>query len=199
MFDAPGHGASGRGLTSLPEFARALQAVVQRQGTPDAVVAHSMGGAATALAASWGLDARRFVLLAPAANPSEWARSIGDMLQLNRDVMLRLRERNERRLRISWKELDARVHARRMKAPLLVIHDHLDETVPFSHGADIARMWPGATLIGTSGLGHSDLLHHPQVIAKVLDFVATGSKDGASSNNAEEHQMGRWDAGRMVG
>ena len=38
-------------------------------------------------------------------------------------------------------DLDARVHARRMTAPLLVIHDHRDDTVPFSHGADIARMW----------------------------------------------------------
>ena len=177
MFDAPGHGASGRGLTSMPEFARALQAVVEQEGTPDAVIAHSMGGAATALAASWGLDARRFVLLAPAANPSEWARSIGATLELNRDVMRRLRERSERRLGISWKEMDARVHARRMTSPLLVIHDRQDQTVPFSHGADIARMWPGAILVDTTGLGHSDLLHDPLVISRVLDFVAVGSAD----------------------
>lgn len=190
MFDAPGHGASGRGLTSMPEFARALQAVVEREGTPDAVVAHSMGGAATALAASWGLDARRFVLLAPAANPSEWARSIGAVLELNRDVMQRLRERSERRLRISWKELDARVHARRMTAPLLVIHDHRDETVPFSHGADIARMWPGATLVGTSGLGHRDLLHDPLVISRVLDFVTKGwPEGGVGSKDQLERQV----------
>jgi pimeloyl-ACP methyl ester carboxylesterase len=62
-----------------------------------------------------------------------------------------------------------------MTAPLLVIHDHHDETVPFSHGADIARCWPGATLIGTTGLGHSGLLHDPFVISQVLDFVAAGS------------------------
>ena len=51
--------------------------------------------------------------------------------------------------------------------------------MPFSHGADIARMWPGATLVGTSGLGHRDLLHDPQVISQVLDFVMTGSSAGA--------------------
>ena len=189
MFDAPGHGASGRGLTSMPEFARALQAVVEREGRPDAVVAHSMGGAATALAASWGLDARRFVLLAPAANPAEWARSIGSVLDLDHEVMRRLRERSERRLRLSWKELDARVHARRMTAPLLVIHDHQDETVPFSHGADIARMWPGATLVGTSGLGHSDLLNDPQVISQVLDFLAIGSDRDVAANALLEHAL----------
>ena len=34
-----------------------------------------------------------------------------------------------------------RAHARRMTAPLLVIHDHEDDIVPFSHGADLARLW----------------------------------------------------------
>jgi len=175
MFDAPGHGESGGGLSSMPEFSRSLQAVVERQGAPDAVVAHSLGAAATAFAAASGLSARRFVFLAPAANPAEWGRSIGAMLRLDKGVMRRLRQRSERRLRLKWTDYDARVHARRMSAPLLVIHDHQDETVPFSHGADIASSWPGATLIGTTGLGHSDLLRDPFVISQVLDFVAAGS------------------------
>jgi pimeloyl-ACP methyl ester carboxylesterase len=172
MFDAPGHGESGRGVSSMPEFARSLQAVVERQGPPDAVVAHSLGAAATALAAASGLTARHFVFLAPAANPAEWGRSIGASLRLDKGVMSRLRQRSEQRLRLRWKDYDARVHARRMTAPLLVIHDHHDETVPFSHGADIAQSWPGATLIETTGLGHSDLLRDPLVISQVLDFVA---------------------------
>lgn len=178
MFDAPGHGASGRGLSSVPEFARALNAVVERQGSPDVVIAHSLGAAATALAAAWGLRAPRFVFLAPAANPAEWARSLGAMLRLDKGVMQRLRRRSERRLRFNWDDHDARQHARRMTAPLLVIHDHHDETVPFSHGADIARSWPGARLIATSGLGHSDMLHDPFVISRVLDFVGQGSVAG---------------------
>jgi pimeloyl-ACP methyl ester carboxylesterase len=174
MFDAPGHGASGRGLSSVPEFARSLKAVVERQGAPDVVVAHSLGAAATALAAGWGLNARRFVFLAPAANPADWARSIGSMLRLDKEVMRRLRQRSEQRLRFSWDDLDARLHARGMTAPLLVIHDHKDDTVPFSHGASIARSWPGATLMETSGLGHRDLLNDPLVISRVLDFVTEG-------------------------
>jgi pimeloyl-ACP methyl ester carboxylesterase len=60
-FDAPGHGASGRGMSSMPEFARAIHAVVEREGTAHAVIAHSLGAAATALAVSWGLTAERLV------------------------------------------------------------------------------------------------------------------------------------------
>lgn len=200
MFDAPGHGASGRGPTSMPEFARTLLAVVAREGEPDAVVAHSMGGAATALAAAWGLEARRFVLLAPAANPAEWARSIGEVLALNLDVMRRLRARSERRLRLGWRDLDVRVHARRMSAPLLVIHDHEDDTVPFSHGADIAHHWPGAELVPTSGLGHRDLLNDPAVIGRVLAFLATGTVPTASGTvTALEEELFNRETRRRAG
>lgn len=188
MFDAPGHGASGRGPTAMPDFARTLLAVVAREGAPDAVVAHSMGGAAAALAASWGLEARRFVLLAPAANPAEWARSIGEVLALNLEVMRRLRARSERRLRLGWRDLDVRVHARRMSAPLLVIHDHEDDTVPFSHGADIAHHWPGATLLETTGLGHRDLLNDPAVITRVLEFLGAGARTAASGTAIQLEQ-----------
>jgi pimeloyl-ACP methyl ester carboxylesterase len=171
LFDAPGHGASGKGLSSMPEFARSLQAVVASNGPADAIVAHSLGAAATALATSWGLTARRFVFLAPAANPGDWAAKFATALGLHASVMQRLRARSERRLRFSWNDLDARVHSRRMTAPLLVIHDHQDDTVPFSDGAEIARSWPGARLVETTGLGHRDLLRDPAVLSRVHEFI----------------------------
>lgn len=172
MFDAPGHGASDTGLSSMPEFARAFQAVVDSSGEPDVVVAHSLGAAATALAASWGLPARRYVFVAPAANPAEWAVAFGNMLRLTPTVMERLRSRTEHRLDFNWDDLDARVHARRMTAPLLVIHDRDDDTVPFANGTEIVGSWPGARLVETSGLGHRDILRDPTVIAHVLQFIS---------------------------
>ena len=178
MFDAPGHGASGSGLSSMPEFARALQAVVRHAGEPESVVAHSMGASAAMLAASWGLSSNRFVFVAPAANPADWVAPFGSMLGLSQGVMERLRSRSERRLRISWDELDTRVYARRMALPLLVIHDRDDPTVPFANGRDIAGAWPGARLIETSGLGHSDILRDPGVIDHVLGFLAAGRTHG---------------------
>jgi pimeloyl-ACP methyl ester carboxylesterase len=178
MFDAPGHGASGSGLSSLPEFARALQAVIRQAGEPESVVAHSMGASATMLAASWGLRSQRFVFVAPAANPADWVAPFGKLLGLSPGVMKRLRIRSERRLRISWDDLDTRVYARRMAWPLLVIHDREDPTVPFANGRDIAGAWPGARLLETSGLGHSDILRDSGVIGHVLDFLADRRTQG---------------------
>lgn len=179
MFDAPGHGASGGSMSSMPEFARSLKAVVAIAGSPDSVIAHSLGAAATALAASWGLTAQRFVFVAPAANPAEWAQIFGRMLRLSPAVMDRMRSRSERRLRFSWDDLDARVHARRMVSPLLIIHDRDDATVPFSNGIDLASSWPGARLVETAGLGHSDILRDPGVITNVLQFLNDGRTHAA--------------------
>lgn len=191
MFDAPGHGASGGGLSSMPEFARSLEAVAAHSGEPEIIVAHSLGAAATVLAASRGLTARRYVFLAPAANPPEWAYAFGRMLRLSPTVMERLRARSERRLRFSWDDLDARVHARSMSAPLLVLHDREDTTVPFSNGIELVRSWPGSRLIETTGLGHSDILRDPGVISQVTRFVADGRTHEDPDSSVRPDTTGR--------
>jgi pimeloyl-ACP methyl ester carboxylesterase len=187
-FDAPGHGESGRGLSSMPEFARALQAVVERHGSARAVIAHSLGGAATALAASWGLRAGRFVLLAPSADPAAYAQAFASALGVRPDVMTRLRANSERRLRFRWSDLDVCAMGARMTAPLLLVHDRGDTIVPFAEGAAIAASWPGARLLPTDGLSHRRLLSDPAVVAEAVRFVA-GSSPPLSESAALEHEL----------
>lgn len=171
-FDAPGHGASGRGMSSMPELARTLGAVVEREGAAHAVIAHSLGAAATALSVSWGLAARRLVFLAPPADPPAWIAPLARALALRADVMAELQARSERRLRLRWTDLDVRNVARGMTAPLLVVHDQDDQTVPWREGAAIAAAWPGAQLVTTHGLGHRNIVRAPQVVRDVVAFVA---------------------------
>ncbi|HJS48219.1 MAG TPA: alpha/beta fold hydrolase [Gemmatimonadales bacterium] len=170
-WDAPGHGASGRGMSSMPEFARALAAVVADQGPAHAIVAHSMGASATALAASLGVPAGRFAFLAPAANPASFAIPFARALGAAPEVMRRARARSERRLRFSWNDLDVPRMSERMSAPLLVVHDRQDQVVPFSDGERIAAAWPGARLLATEGLGHRGVIRDPGVVGEVVGFV----------------------------
>lgn len=173
-FDAPGHGAAGRGMSSMPEFGRALMAVVEAYGPAHAVVGHSLGSAAATLAAHWGLDARRFVFLAPPVNPAAWAIPFAAALGLRRDVVEALRTRSERRLRIRWADLDVPSMAARMARPLLVVHDRDDATVPWLDGATIADAWPGARLLTTSGLGHRGVVRDPAIAKEIVRFVSSG-------------------------
>src|SRR5688572_6659062 len=65
-FDGPGHGDSPARLGSLVTQARAVAALARALGPIEAVVAHSVGGAAALLATrSAGVCARRYALIAP--------------------------------------------------------------------------------------------------------------------------------------
>lgn len=186
-WDAPGHGASGRGMSSMPEFARALAAVVASQGPAHAIIGHSMGASATALAASWGVTAGRFAFVAPAANPPGFAVAFGRALGARPDVMRRTRERSERRIRFPWSGLDVTRMAERMTSPLLVVHDQGDRVVSFEDGRRIAAAWPGSRLVATDGLGHRGVTRDPRVVAEVVEFVTDAEPAAAMAAPAGEH------------
>ncbi len=46
--------------------------------------------------------------------------------------------------------------------------------MPYSHGGEIARAWPGAELYTTTGLGHRALLWNPEVIRRTVGFLKAG-------------------------
>jgi pimeloyl-ACP methyl ester carboxylesterase len=170
-FDAPGHGLSGRGMSSIPEFARSLAAVVEREGPAQAIIAHSLGAAATALAVAWGLLVRRLVFLAPPADPASWVAAFARTLGLRDEIVARMKARSEQRLRLHWSELNVPNVAAGMTVPLLVAHDENDERVAWRDGAAIAAAWPGARLLTTRGLGHSGVVRAPEVVRDVVAFA----------------------------
>jgi pimeloyl-ACP methyl ester carboxylesterase len=188
-FDAPGHGDSGRGLSSMPEFARALRVVVERHGPAHAIIAHSLGASATALAAGWGLEAKRYALLAPAADPTAFADAFASALGARPDVMARARASSERRLRFSWDELDVRAVAARMTASAFIVHDHTDDVVPFAEGAAIAAAWPKARMLATTGLGHRGVVRDAQVVNEVVQFVTDAAALPPSAGARLEHEL----------
>lgn len=179
-YDVPGNGASARGMTSMPDYARALMAIAAHTSNgrrPHAVIAHSMGCSGTALALSWGLEVGRLAFLAPAADPPAWLAPFVRALELQPDVVERMRVRSERRLRVRWDDLHVCEIARRLPArpPLLIVHDKHDETVAWNDGSAIAAAWPGSTFISTERLGHRGVTQDDAVVRRVIEFVTGGS------------------------
>jgi len=170
-FDAPGHGASSGRLSSGPEFARAAIAVATAVGPVSAVVGHSLGGFAAALALDGGLPARRAVFIAPSANADSYSEQFASLLGVADPVMESMRARLERRLGFEWENMNIPALAAAMRIPLLVIHDRGDREVPWDNGAAIAGAWPGAELVTTAGLGHHRIVNDPAVIRQVLAFL----------------------------
>lgn len=206
-FDAIGHGASGWGMSSMPEFARSLAAVVSHTAggrAPHAIIAHSFGCAGTALALSWGLAPGRLVFLAPAADPPAWVAPFARALALQDALVERVRTRSERRIRYPWAQMNVCDIAGQLThhPPLLVIHDEGDRTVAWSDGAAITAAWPAALarMVTTRGLGHRGVTSEPSIVRQVVEFVTAGETETARLEHDlffREERSGLLTAARM--
>jgi pimeloyl-ACP methyl ester carboxylesterase len=178
LFDAPGHGDSdhgpaGAGRTHGVEFAKALDAVFCRFGPAEAVVAHSMGTISTYLALRYGwLGAERLVFVAPMVEFD----SLLDQFQQALGFGARTRRALERDVAsfvgVPVADFDARVQAAHVsRRPTLLLTDRGDRQTPYDDVVDLARAID-VPLITTEGLGHRKILRDPEVIERIVDFVA---------------------------
>ena len=171
-FDAPGHGDAGARREAIVDHARATCAVAELAGDVRLVVAHSMGGAAALLATRFGLRAQAFALVAPPTSPAGFVDGFSRAYAISREVREAMLERLERRFGIPVADLDARLDACRLEAPILVVHDEGARAVPVEEGRRIAEAAKDARLVTTRGLGHRRILRAPEVLREVGNFAA---------------------------
>ncbi|MDQ2702833.1 MAG: alpha/beta hydrolase [Pseudomonadota bacterium] len=170
-FDQAAHGRSSGRRTTLPDFACHLLAVGHRFGPAAAVIGHSLGGSATALALSNGLKAERAVLIAPMADPLSAVERFANMLWLGQHLGRRMFARFEEAMNFDVREVQAPHSAPRIGRPALIVHDLEDREVPWADGECFARAWPGSRLLSTTGLGHNRIVDDTGVIAATLRFL----------------------------
>jgi pimeloyl-ACP methyl ester carboxylesterase len=168
--DAPGHGRSGRGLSSLVHVAEAIQAADAAFGPLHAVIAHSFGAAATVHAMTRGVAPQRLVFIAPQAHMSGYWSMFREATGMSDEVWRVMRERTERWLKVRYDDLHPAVRAPRMKTPLLVLHGTTDRMTPFSEGEKLASLWPGAELKPLD-CGHLAILRDWRALLASLDFI----------------------------
>jgi pimeloyl-ACP methyl ester carboxylesterase len=137
-------------------------------------VAHSVGGAATLFATRLGFTAARFAVIAAPTSPASFATHFARRLALGEDVKREMIARLEARYDVAFSEIDARIDAARLRAPLLVVHDAEDPVVDLDNGRVLARTARNGTLVETVGLGHRAILRAPRVVETVTRFVAEG-------------------------
>jgi pimeloyl-ACP methyl ester carboxylesterase len=173
LFDMPGHGHAAPRPTNLVVYLRTLSALGTLIGPLHAVVGHSLGGTATALALGQGiLSARRAALLAPAASPWDFSYHFAEVIGLPRPRVAGMVARTEQLVGAKADTLDAVEAVRTLGTPALLVHDPDDPDVPFGHSTKLAEAWPGATLIPAPGVGHRRILKHPGTVARIRNFIA---------------------------
>ncbi len=185
-FDLPSHndsdpGALAAGRTTVVECAEAVRAFVAEHGPARAVVAHSLGAKASALALARGANIERLVFLAPMGDFSWYLDIFADRHGFGPRILGGLQRRLDRRLKMPLVDTDiVRVAATLEAAPaLLVIHDPDDPDSPYDMSQELVGAWPGSALLTTRGLGrlaHYRILRHRPAIDAGIDFVGRAAE-----------------------
>jgi pimeloyl-ACP methyl ester carboxylesterase len=173
-FDQPAHGHSRGKRTTVLKMAEALKSIARAAGPLHAVVAHSLGATATALALFDHLPAQRAVLIAPPADAPHFARRLAVLLGLSSERTEGMLAQIQRDIGAHLGSLDLRRIAEWIRQPALILHDMADREVPFSHGRAIADVWPMARLVPLAGLGHSRVLADADVVRTTVAFLREG-------------------------
>jgi pimeloyl-ACP methyl ester carboxylesterase len=177
-FDAPGNGDSRGKRTHAYEYVDAIRELGRRHGEFDAVIAHSFGAVATFIAARDGVRTKRIVTIAGVHDFASIVRDFGRAVGLGHGGVRRLRVSIERwaagRGIDPWREVVAELDPSDTQTPLLVVHDSGDREVALEQAMQIVEAHTGAveTLI-TDGLGHNRVLSEPEVVERVVRFVAS--------------------------
>ncbi len=176
-FDAPGHGAADGRLSGLHEMVSSLELVASHLGGVHAIVAHSLGAAATTIALSRGVGVARAVYVAPPENPGDYLFRVADHLGFTRRAARGAKTLMEKRFGVGFHQLRGTALASGMNVPLLVIHDLQDREVPQDEGQSLVAAWPGSRLMATSGLGHNRILGDRSVADAAARFVTDGAAE----------------------
>ena len=190
-FDLPSHNDSAPGdlapgRTTIVECAEAVGAFVREHGPARAIIAHSLGAKAAALAVARGADVERLVFLAPMGDFSWYLDIFADRHGFGPRIRRGLHRRLHRRCMMPLYDTDIATVAPTLEdpPPLLVVHDPDDPDSPYEMSQRIVDVWSGATLVTTRGLGrlaHYRILRHRAAINAGLEFIGRVSDEQATT------------------
>ena len=190
-FDLPSHNDSATGdlapgRTTIVECAEAVEAFVREHGPARAIIGHSLGAKAAALAVSRGAEVDRLVFLAPMGDFSWYLDIFADRHGFGPRIRRGLHRRLDRRCRMPLYDTDIAAVAPNLDdpPPLLVVHDPDDLDSPYEMSQRIVDVWSGARLITTRGLGrlaHYRILRHRAAINAGLEFIGRANAEQATT------------------
>jgi pimeloyl-ACP methyl ester carboxylesterase len=190
-FDAPGHGEAPGRSSSLPTIGATLEAAAARWRPVSGLVAHSAGAVGATWALTRGLAAERVVFIAPGADLMGYTAGFAALLGLGDESRRRLARRIERRIGVSYSELEPLQRAPEMTVPLLAVSDRADAEAPLETVERLVGAWPGAELRVTHGLGHRRILWEPDVVEEAVAFLRGSAAATASDHLTEGCRVAR--------
>jgi alpha-beta hydrolase superfamily lysophospholipase len=172
-FDAPAHGLSEGNRINALQYSKAIMAIDKEFGWFYGIMAHSLGGLATALAFEQlpEQESRKLVLIAPTTETSTAIDNFFTFMPVSKKVQSEFHKVIEEvgQLPVSYYSVSRAVE--NIKAPVLWIHDEEDKVCPYCDTIPVQqKKFAHVEFFITKGLGHSGIYRQNNVFKKIIDF-----------------------------
>lgn len=172
-FDAQGHGTSeGKKINALV-YSQAILKMDELFGSFYGIMAHSLGGLATALAFEQlpKQEERKLVLIAPTTETHTAIDNFFKVIPVNEKVKAAFNKLIEEVGQKPVEYYSVSRAVRNIKAPVLWIHDEEDKVCPYCDTLPVQGLkLPHVEFFITKGLGHSGIYRQNNVFKKIVAF-----------------------------
>ena len=170
-FDGPAHGKSTGKTTMMPEFLKTIQKINTTFGPFEAAIGHSFGATSLYNAAATFLDIKTFIAIGSGDRISDIISNFVKNLYLNEKSAKKIQSGLEKKWMIHVDDFSSSTVAKKIKIPVLVVHDIIDGDVPVSCAYRIRQNLEKGSLLITNGLGHTKILRNNEVVHKSIKFI----------------------------
>ena len=177
--DLPGHGQSSGRTFHLPMAVPSLHAVHESLGAFDAILSHSLGGAAvaTTLAGTLpdhpALPVSKLVMISPPDSMTKIFDDFSTMVGLNQKANDELHAMVTRITGKVTDDFSTSTQLQTVSTDLLLMHAPDDKEVPYSESESIARSKPNSLLKPMEGLGHRRIIASEDVVEAAVSFIVS--------------------------
>ena len=170
-FDGPAHGKSTGRTTMMPEFLKTIEKINTTFGPFEAAIGHSFGATSLYNAAATFLGIKTFIAIGSGDRISDIISNFAKNLYLKEKSAKKIQSGLEKKWVIHLDDFSSSNVAKKIKIPVLVVHDKTDGDVPVSCAYKIRQNLEKGSLFITNGLGHTKILRNNEVVHKSIKFI----------------------------
>lgn len=170
-FDAPAHGKSSGKTTNLLEYIETIKTINNKFGPFDAGVGHSFGAMAIMNMQAKKTVFKSLVIVGSGDKIEDILINFANNLGLNTSFGKKLHKYFEKQWNIKLINYNTNEVAKKIKIPVLVIHDARDGDVAVSCAINIRQNLSNGTLLISDGLGHTKILREKNITNLIVNFI----------------------------
>ena len=171
--DGPAHGGSEGETSNLLHFKEAMAQLIEKIGTPYAIIGHSMGGAASAyLLMEYDIIVNRLVMLAIPIASGRFFEQVFAMLKVPTKMQKVFFKGMEEEFKVPIDSMNLAKRKEKIKADkVMLVYDEDDEVVSLPDIKHFLSLRPQIKAVNVKGAGHNTIIRSKKAIDEIVAFL----------------------------